>query len=332
MPILFYVLCVLTLLFPAACGAAAGEGTAQGEEDPLVVRSETLEIDNKKQMVIFSGNVEAGKKDFSIRCRDLHLFYLEEGTEGAGEMENARVERVEAMGDVWITRSDGGEARSEKAVYYQKENTVILTGNPVVKQSEDFVEGSRITLFMGDKRSLVEGSKDKRIRAVIYPTKRTSASGAPAAGRGAAADLIKGGDEPLVVKARRLEIDDKRRQVRIQGEVDAKKSTFGMICREMDVYYHGDAAGAGNLRVERVEARGEVTITRADGGEARSDEAVYYQKEDKVILTGNPVVKQGEDFVEGSRITFFIGERRSIVESSGSGRVRAVIFPGRDKK
>lgn len=149
-------------------------------------------------------------------------------------------------------------------------------------------------------------------------------------------DILKGGDEPLVIRSETLEIDNKNQRVIFTGNVDARRSTFTIKCQKMHLYYLGDASGKTegpeDVRVDRVEARGDVKITRFDGGEAMADEAVYYQKEDKVVLTGNPVVKQGEDFVEGARITFFIGEKRSIVESLGEERVRAVIFPGGRKR
>ncbi len=149
------------------------------------------------------------------------------------------------------------------------------------------------------------------------------------------AQVLEGGDDPLVIRSETLEIDNKNQMVIFTGKVDARKSTFAIQCRKMHLYYLGDTGkteGPEDVRVDRVVATGDVKILRADGGEAMADKAVYYQKEDKVILTGNPVVRQGEDFVEGSRITFFIGEKRSIVESSGADRVRAVIFPGKRKR
>jgi len=159
---------------------------------------------------------------------------------------------------------------------------------------------------------------------------------APAPAETDPAQVIKGGDDPLVIRSETLEIDNKNQTVIFTGNVDARKSTFTIQCRKMHLYYLGDTSGKTegpeDVRVDRVVATGDVKILRSDGGEAMADKAVYYQKEDKVILTGNPMVKQGEDFVEGARITFFIGEKRSIVESTGSDRVRAVIFPGSRKR
>lgn len=167
------------------------------------------------------------------------------------------------------------------------------------------------------------------IAAVVFYPAVTSAETDPS-------DILKGGDEPLVIRSETLEIDNKNQRIIFTGNVDARRSTFTIQCQKMHLYYLGDEAGktggAEDIRVDRVVATGDVKITRFDGGEAMADEAVYYQKDDKVILTGNPVVKQGEDFVEGSRITFYIGEKRSIVESLGDERVRAVIFPGGRKR
>jgi lipopolysaccharide export system protein LptA len=60
-------------------------------------------------------------------------------------------------------------ATAEKAVYYQSEEKMVLTGNPVVRMGKDFVEGDRITMFLKEERSVVESSKDKKVRAVIFP-------------------------------------------------------------------------------------------------------------------------------------------------------------------
>ena len=68
-----------------------------------------------------------------------------------------------------ILRAGGGTATADKAVYYQDKEMAVLTGNPVVKQGNDSVEGSRITLYMKDNRSVVEGSENRKVKAVLAP-------------------------------------------------------------------------------------------------------------------------------------------------------------------
>jgi lipopolysaccharide export system protein LptA len=74
-----------------------------------------------------------------------------------------------------------------------------------------------------------------------------------------------------------------------------------------------------------------VIINRAEGGVATADEATYDQEFERLILTGNPTVKQGNDIVKGERITIFLNEDRSVVEGSEEQKVSVTISP-RSKK
>lgn len=139
------------------------------------------------------------------------------------------------------------------------------------------------------------------------------------------------GPVPMVIKSNTLEVNDALRIVTFSGEVDAKKDDFTILCNKMLVYYEklpGQKEGeVGGTRIDRIVASGEVKITRAEGGVAKAEEAVYYQVDEKLVLTGRPVVNQGNDFVEGDRITIFLKENRSVVESAKDNKVKATIFP-----
>ena len=141
----------------------------EGKEEPLVIKSTTLEIDNEKKTVSFTGNVDARKDDWIMNCDKMILFYNEQVGKGDTEKEKLRVDKIIAKGAVQIRRTLGGEATAEEAIYYQADEKVVLTGKPVVKQGDDFLEGSKITLFLKENRSVVEGSEENKVRAVIAP-------------------------------------------------------------------------------------------------------------------------------------------------------------------
>jgi lipopolysaccharide export system protein LptA len=141
----------------------------EGKEEPLVIKSTTLEIDNEKKTVTFTGNVDARKDDWIMNCDKMILFYNEQVGKGDTEKEKLRVDKIIAKGAVQIRRTLGGEATAEEAIYYQADEKVVLTGKPVVKQGDDFLEGSKITLFLKENRSVVEGSEENKVRAVIAP-------------------------------------------------------------------------------------------------------------------------------------------------------------------
>jgi lipopolysaccharide export system protein LptA len=149
-------------------------------------------------------------------------------------------------------------------------------------------------------------------------------------------DLEKGKGQSIVIKSNSMEVDNKKRVVTFTGNVDARRGDLIINCEKMFAYYSGtmteDPSQKGDLKIEKIVAKGGVRISRPTGGLATAQEAVYYQQDEKVILTGNPTVKQGEDVVEGSTITLYLKEDRSIVEGSDGKQVRAVISSGMDRR
>jgi lipopolysaccharide export system protein LptA len=171
----FYSVLVLTglillwVLSVPALSAGPKEKAKKKDQGPMVIKSKTLEADDKKKQVTFAGDVEAKRDDFTVHCQKLVVLYEKPEEQKETEKVSARIDRIIATGAVRIIRAEGGVATGEKAVFYQKDEKLVLTGKPVVKQGEDFVEGDVITLFLKEDRSIVESDKDKRVRAVIFP-------------------------------------------------------------------------------------------------------------------------------------------------------------------
>ncbi len=170
------VVIAILLLQLVGSGAAAADfkefklGKGKGaSEQPLVIKSNNLEIDNAKKTVTFSGSVDARKDDWVINCQNMILLYNDQAAKSEAKGEKLRVDKIIAKGDVRIRQSDGGMATAEEATYYQADERVVLTGKPMVKQGDDFVEGMKITLFLKENRSVVEGTEENKVRAVIAP-------------------------------------------------------------------------------------------------------------------------------------------------------------------
>ena len=66
------------------------------------------------------------------------------------------IRMLEATGRVKIEKEDG-RATCRKAVYYEAEKKIILTGDPVAWQKGTRVSGKRIIMFLEEDRSVVEG-------------------------------------------------------------------------------------------------------------------------------------------------------------------------------
>jgi lipopolysaccharide export system protein LptA len=176
-------LSVWVLLFaPAANGQSLKQALGDSQGQPIVIKSNTLEFDHQSKKVTFSGNVEAKRDDWTIACQKMIVYYGEKDKESSQkesmkiekivdstQKQSMKIEKIVAKGDVRITRESGGLVTAQEATYYWDEERVVLTGKPVVQQGDDFVEGTVVTLLLKENRSLVEGSGDTRVRAVISP-------------------------------------------------------------------------------------------------------------------------------------------------------------------
>jgi lipopolysaccharide export system protein LptA len=169
---LFALLPFFFFLMPQFSSAASEAKTSDTNNDSqIVIKADSLEIDDQKQIVIFTGNVDAREKEFVINCQRLVLYYKDQSAQSVSETGDVNIDRIIATGAVKITRPNGGLATAEKALYYRNDETLILTGKPKVKQGDDYVQGSKITLYLKENRSVVEGSKNDRVRAVYSPPK-----------------------------------------------------------------------------------------------------------------------------------------------------------------
>ena len=61
---------------------------------------------------------------------------------------------------------------------------------------------------------------------------------------------------------------------------------------------------------------------------ASSQRAVFYNLDKKVVLTGDPKVREGDNVVSGDEIVFDIEQNRVEVKGGPSGRGKAKIHPG----
>ena len=54
-------------------------------------------------------------------------------------------------------------------IYYDLEQRVVLLGNARVWQEDNVVSGETITIFLSQDRSVVQGGKQERVKAIFYP-------------------------------------------------------------------------------------------------------------------------------------------------------------------
>jgi len=89
-----------------------------------------------------------------------------------------RIKEIIAEGHVEIT-SGNRHATSNKAVYDETQRTLVLTGNARVQELSNWVSGERVTMYLDEKRSVVEsGGGDRRAEMEIIQQQGTTNTGA----------------------------------------------------------------------------------------------------------------------------------------------------------
>jgi lipopolysaccharide export system protein LptA len=133
---------------------------------------------------------------------------------------------------------------------------------------------------------------------------------------------------PVVVTARSLFADNKKKVVIYKKDVVVKKDDMTLYADEVTIRLKDDVKAGkatagqtdaiqGSGRIDTIEAKGRVRIIQQDKT-ATSDEATYYSDGDKIVLTGKPRVWQGENVLNGNKITYNIKEDTFQVEDANT--------------
>jgi lipopolysaccharide export system protein LptA len=141
--------------------------------------------------------------------------------------------------------------------------------------------------------------------------------------------------EPIFITADTLEYDYKGNVVvyrgdviAVQGDTKVRSDTLTVTLAAQKKDGPADPAEKGSQRLQEVVAVGKVRI---DNGTrwATGGRAVFEQGTRTLVLTENPVLHDGANEVSGERVTVYLDENRSVVES-GRRRVKATVFPNQD--
>lgn len=151
-----YIWVLMLLLCSSAIGFAEQVVPTIDTSLPVEIESQQLEIMQQENKSVFSGDVVAIQGDMTLSADRLIVFFVEDN----------QIDRLEAAGHVRFSQLDR-VATSEKAVYRQQEGILILQGNAKVQQGKNLVSGDEITFYVQENRSVVKGSSQKRVKAVI---------------------------------------------------------------------------------------------------------------------------------------------------------------------
>jgi len=141
----------------------------KNKSEPIIIKSNNMEVDNNLKVITFKGDVKAIENDFTIGCQKMRVYFDRFPSQKKAEDYETKIIKIISTGNVIINNIQGGKARAAEAIFYQESEKMVLTGNPVVRQGDNFIEGDRITFFLKENRSIVESKLDKKAKATIFP-------------------------------------------------------------------------------------------------------------------------------------------------------------------
>lgn len=158
--------------------ASAASAQLSSGGGPLSVTADSLEVLDAQRQAIYRGRVEAIQDRNRLRANTVTLFF---GARAAGDQNiggnMGDFERLEAVGDVYlVTTGEDGQTtqvvRGERAVYLSASDTVTVTGNVVLTQGQNVLQGSTLVIDNRTGRATLDaapGQNGGRVRGVFYP-------------------------------------------------------------------------------------------------------------------------------------------------------------------
>lgn len=163
---MIFVILFSSLLLPAWAAGPSGKDKALRSNEPIQIKSNELQTDNKTNTATFIGKVVARQGDVTIYSDKMIVY---KGTQGDD------VDKVEVFGNVRIVQENrigtGGHG-----TYLSKTGKITLDTNPKVYQGDDVVTGKVITYNLDDETSVVTGGPDTRVEAIIHPKEKKNAA------------------------------------------------------------------------------------------------------------------------------------------------------------
>ena len=133
---------------PAAFGQSGSALKGHDSDAPVDVAADRIEVQDRADRAIFSGNVEVRQGSLQLSTARLTVAYA-----SAGGIE---IERLEASGGV-LLRSPSETARSRFAIYDLDRRLVTMIGGVTLTRGPSHIAGGRLVIDLDSGRAVMDG-------------------------------------------------------------------------------------------------------------------------------------------------------------------------------
>jgi lipopolysaccharide export system protein LptA len=183
-------LVIAGLLLAGASPLEAAPAPARSPEDrTTTITSQKMTVRNAENKAVFEGTVVLVKGALTVYSDVMVVFFKPQNAAGVADrgespkekavvtpapskpplrddlptLGNKSVNLIEATGKIVTIEKLDGKATCRKAVYFGDEDKLVLTGDPVAWEKGTRVAGEKITMYLAEDRSVVEGGSRVRI-------------------------------------------------------------------------------------------------------------------------------------------------------------------------
>ncbi len=174
---------------PARRGGAPGSpfgGMGGDSKEPIKIDADKLDVLDKDNKAVFSGNVVAVQGETTVRCSTMTVFYEGRGQNGAGKRaapeaapapaaasgapssNDGAIKRIECAGPVTVV-SKTQAATSDNAVFDRANNKVIMTGNVALNDGPNITRGERLVYDTQTGIANVDTKPGGRVQGFFVP-------------------------------------------------------------------------------------------------------------------------------------------------------------------
>ena len=115
---------------------------------PVDVTSDRIEVQDRADSAIFSGNVQIRQADLTMVADRVTVAYSTQG--------GVQINRIDASGGV-IVRSPSETARGEFGIYDTDRKLITLIGGVQLNRGANQVNGSRLVIDLDSGRAVIDG-------------------------------------------------------------------------------------------------------------------------------------------------------------------------------
>lgn len=274
-------LCFLALPFPAEALKKNQSKVLEmlgGSEDnrgPVAIESDEARFDKKAGIVLYSGHVVIKHGKMRITSERLKGFL---------DKQQKEIDYLIAEGDVKVVKGDR-TVEAKKAIFYRgpaNKERLELEGDTVIYMQNKSISADKMTYYLASDRFEAEG----RVRAVFDRQTTENAPSEPT--------------KAVVITSEEVDYDTKANSARFLRNVKVNYSDMVLSAQKLQVFLEKELN-----KIEKIVAQDHVKILQKDK-EITSDQCVFYDKEKKIVLTGNPVSRQGENVLSGQEMVYYL--------------------------